>query len=151
MKKSLFLLSTFMVCLCANVHAQENFYALRSTTLDGQEYSFEQLRGKYVLIVNTASACGYTKQYAGLQKLCEQYSDKLVVIGFPCNQFGAQEKGDGANSYFLHQKFWRYFSADAKIRCERQTAKRGVSMAYQQEQKYMEHRCSLVEFLQIPD
>jgi glutathione peroxidase len=71
-----------------------NFYDLSFTTLEGKPYPFEQLKGKYVLIVNTASKCGFTKQYADLQKLSEQYAEKLVILGFPCNQFGGQEPED---------------------------------------------------------
>ncbi|MDR0891200.1 MAG: glutathione peroxidase [Mediterranea sp.] len=79
--------------LSAQQKAADSFYRLSSTTLNGAEYPFEQLKGKYVLIVNTASKCGFTKQYADLQRLSETYPDKLVVLGFPCNQFGKQEPG----------------------------------------------------------
>ena len=70
-----------------------DFYSLSSKTLDGEDYSFAQLKGKKVLIVNTASACGFTPQYKGLQKLHEQYGENLVILGFPCNDFGKQESG----------------------------------------------------------
>lgn len=69
-----------------------NFYQLTATTLNGQTFDFSQLQGKVVLIVNTASKCGFTPQYAGLEKLHQDYHKQgLVVIGFPCNQFGKQE------------------------------------------------------------
>ena len=71
-----------------------DFYSLSCKTLNGDEYGFAQLKGKKVLIVNTASACGFTHQYKGLQKLHEQYGDNLVILGFPCNDFGKQERGD---------------------------------------------------------
>lgn len=71
------------------------FYQLNATDLHGNTFDFEQLRGKVVLIVNTASKCGFTPQYEGLQTLYDNYQDKgLVVIGFPCNQFGQQEPGN---------------------------------------------------------
>jgi glutathione peroxidase len=62
--------------------------------IDGNEIDMRQFKGKKMLLVNTASECGFTPQYASLQKLHEMYSDKLVVIGFPSNNFGAQEPGD---------------------------------------------------------
>jgi glutathione peroxidase len=62
-------------------------------SIEGKKIDFSSFKGKKILIVNTASACGYTKQYAALQKLYTDYKDKLVVVGFPCNQFGAQESG----------------------------------------------------------
>lgn len=72
----------------------DSFYDLEATTLDGKPYSFDQVKGKTVLVVNTASSCGYTPQYAGLQKLYDEFKDKgLVVLGFPCNQFASQEPG----------------------------------------------------------
>ncbi len=65
-----------------------------ATSITGQPVALSDYRGKVLLIVNTASACGFTPQYAGLQALHEQYAAQgLVVLGFPCNQFGAQEKG----------------------------------------------------------
>ena len=70
-----------------------SFYNLKSTLNNGQELNFSQLKGKKVLIVNTASDCGYTNQYDDLQKLNEQYKDKLVILGFPANDFKEQEKG----------------------------------------------------------
>ncbi|HLG39571.1 MAG TPA: hypothetical protein VI461_07875, partial [Chitinophagaceae bacterium] len=60
-----------------------SFYTLKSTLNNGMEFDFATLKGKKVLLVNTASDCGYTNQYNDLQKLSEEYSDKLVVIGFP--------------------------------------------------------------------
>lgn len=70
-----------------------SFYTLKDTAIDGTVYDFEKLKGKKVMLVNTASDCGYTGQYDDLQKLSEKYKDKLVVIGFPANDFKEQEKG----------------------------------------------------------
>ena len=68
-----------------------------ATTLDGREQSLAAYKDKVVLIVNTASKCGFTPQYEGLEKLHQEYGPRgLVVLGFPCNQFGAQEPGDAA-------------------------------------------------------
>ncbi|MGB8190415.1 MAG: glutathione peroxidase [Chitinophagaceae bacterium] len=70
-----------------------SFYDLKTPMNNGQEFDFNTLRGKKVLLVNTASNCGYTAQYDDLQHLYEQYKDKLVIIGFPANDFKEQEKG----------------------------------------------------------
>ena len=70
------------------------FYSLSTVLNNGNTMNFEILRGKKVLLVNTASDCGYTNQYEDLQKLSEQYKDKLLVIGFPANDFKEQEKGN---------------------------------------------------------
>ena len=62
--------------------------------IDGQELALSSLKGRVVLVVNTASACGFTPQFAGLQQLHERYGERgLSVIGFPCNQFGGQDPG----------------------------------------------------------
>lgn len=72
------------------------FYSLSATANNGQNQSFDWLRGKHVLIVNLASNCGYTGQYADLEALYQQYKDKLVILGFPANNFGGQEPGSDA-------------------------------------------------------
>jgi len=78
----------------ANVHPAESFYSLSTQLNNGAELKFDSLRGRKVLLVNTASNCGYTNQYDDLQKLFEQHQDNLMVIGFPANDFKEQEKGN---------------------------------------------------------
>lgn len=74
-----------------------SIYDFSAETLDGKPAPLADYRGKVVLIVNTASKCGFTGQYAGLEKLYKRFRDRgLVVLGFPCNQFGQQEPGDAA-------------------------------------------------------
>lgn len=68
-------------------------YDFKIPALNGQQIDFSQYKGKYVMIVNTASKCGYTPQYADLQKLHEQYKGKVAVLGFPANNFLWQEPG----------------------------------------------------------
>lgn len=75
-------------------HPPVSFYSLKGILNNGSEFEFNQLKGKKVLLVNTASDCGYTNQYDDLQKLHEQFQNKLVILGFPANDFKEQEKGD---------------------------------------------------------
>lgn len=70
-----------------------SFYSLKATLNNGDTLDFASLKGRKIMLVNTASDCGYTNQYTALQKLSEQYKDKLVVLGFPANDFKEQEKG----------------------------------------------------------
>ena len=70
-----------------------SFYSLKGILNNGDTFDFASLKGKKVMLVNTASDCGYTDQYDALQKLSEQHKDNLVVIGFPANDFKQQEKG----------------------------------------------------------
>lgn len=70
-----------------------SFYSLKGTLNNGTAFDFSSLKGKKVLLVNTASDCGYTRQYDELQKLYEEQNGKLVVIGFPANDFKEEEKG----------------------------------------------------------
>lgn len=74
-----------------------DLYDFRATSITGEEVDLSQYEGKAVLIVNTASKCGFTPQYKGLEELQKAYADEgLVVLGFPCDQFGHQEPGDEA-------------------------------------------------------
>ena len=72
---------------------ENNFYSQKATSLQGKEVDMAKYKGKVVLVVNTASKCGFTPQYNELQKLHETYKDILAIIGVPCNQFGSQEPG----------------------------------------------------------
>ena len=72
----------------------ENIYQFNFSQLDGEEVSLSKFKGKAILVVNTASFCGLTYHYSGLEKLYQKYKESgLVIIGFPCNQFGKQEPG----------------------------------------------------------
>jgi glutathione peroxidase len=70
-----------------------SIYDFKMNSIDGKEIDFAQFKGKNLLIVNVASKCGYTPQYGDLEKLHEQFGDKIVILGFPANNFGSQEPG----------------------------------------------------------
>lgn len=73
---------------------KENIYQFKFNQLDGEEVSLSKFQGKAILVVNTASFCGLTYHYTGLEKLYQKHKENgLVIIGFPCNQFGKQEPG----------------------------------------------------------
>jgi glutathione peroxidase len=73
---------------------ENSFYSFSAVSLRGKEIGMDAYRGKVILVVNTASKCGFTPQYEGLEKLYKTYGEKgLVILGFPCNQFGNQEPG----------------------------------------------------------
>ena len=106
MKRILSLLSFALLFSCSNGTQEStsntlamnappiDFYTLNTTTIDGKPFSFSSLKGKRVLIVNTASKCGYTPQYEDLEKLYRAYGgDNFTIIGFPSNDFGWQEPG----------------------------------------------------------
>lgn len=92
-------------------------YDITVTTIDGVEQSMADFRGKTLLIVNVASRCGYTPQYAGLEALYRKYRDRgFVVLGFPCNQFGSQEPGsEDEIKAFCSTKFGVTFPLFAKV------------------------------------
>ena len=93
------------------------FHQLTATSLRGQPVPMADYAGKLVLVVNTASHCGFTPQYAGLEALYKKYADRgLVVLGFPCNQFGKQEPGDAdAIEQTCHINYCVSFPMFAKV------------------------------------
>lgn len=93
MKKILAVL--FTIITITSMAQQQNLYSFKVKDIDGKTFDFATLKGKKVMIVNTASECGYTHQYKPLQELYDKYKDKnFVIIGFPCNQFAGQEPGN---------------------------------------------------------
>ena len=92
-------------------------YDFEALQIDGQPVALSQFKGRVLLIVNTASACGFTPQFAGLEALHKSYGDKgLVVLGFPCNQFGAQDKGSNDEiASFCQRNYGVSFPMMAKV------------------------------------
>ncbi|MCC8424543.1 glutathione peroxidase [Mucilaginibacter sp. UR6-11] len=78
------------------VSAPGSVYDFKLKTIEGKDFSLAKYKGKKILIVNTASKCGFTPQYKELEQLAETYKDKLVIVGFPANNFGGQEPGSDA-------------------------------------------------------
>lgn len=94
----------------------KTIYDFKMEAIDGHMVDFNQFKGKPLLIVNTASKCGFTPQYADLEKLHEQYGDKLIILGFPANNFGGQEPGtDKEISRFCTKNYGVKFQMFSKI------------------------------------
>ena len=98
-----------------NVNAEENIYNISINDIDGNMIELKSFKGKYILFVNVASKCGFTKQYADLEKLY-QHKEDLVVIGLPCNQFGGQEPGNESEiKQFCSKNFGVSFILTEKV------------------------------------
>jgi glutathione peroxidase len=95
----------------------KSIYDIEVERLDGEKKSLREYEGKVMLVVNTASQCGFTPQYAGLEKLHEKFADKgLAVLGFPCNQFGHQEPGSNDQiGAFCQKNYGVSFPMHAKV------------------------------------
>lgn len=107
---SLLLLSNVLIA------SAQSIYDSKINTIDGVSIDFNDFKGKYILFVNVASKCGFTKQYAQLEELYQAYKNDLVVIGLPCNQFGGQEPGDAQEiKSFCTENFGVSFIITEKI------------------------------------
>jgi glutathione peroxidase len=94
----------------------KNIYGFKVSSLDGNSIDFSTFKGKKILIVNTASECGYTPQYKELEELYEKYKGKLVIVGFPANNFGEQEPGTNTEiKAFCTKNYGVTFPMAAKI------------------------------------
>jgi glutathione peroxidase len=115
MKTSLLLLFTLITT--ATMAQQGNFHQFKATTIDGKELDFASLKGKKILVVNTASKCGLTPQYEGLQELYKKYGgDKFEIIGFPANNFAGQEPGTNSEvAEFCQKNYGVSFTMMEKI------------------------------------
>ncbi len=106
------ILSIFMMFAAAASH----IYDFKVDAVDGSKIDFAKYKGKKILIVNTASLCGNTPQYEGLEKLYKKYQNSLVIVGFPANNFGSQEPGSNKEiQEFCTKKYAVTFPMAAKI------------------------------------
>jgi len=97
-------------------YEQKSIYDFKVDGLEGGTIDFSKYKGKKILIVNTASKCGYTPQYNNLEKLYNSYKDKLVIVGFPANNFGSQEPGSNTEiQEFCKKNYGVSFPMAAKI------------------------------------
>ncbi|GAB0157240.1 glutathione peroxidase [Chryseobacterium sp. Alg-005] len=129
MKKIFLVLLSFVAFLqsCTNQKSEiskaktnelmgKTIYDFKVESLDGKEINFADFKGKKILIVNTASECGFTPQYADLEKVYEEHKDKLVVVGFPANNFGGQEPGTNTEiGTFCQKNYGVTFPMAAKV------------------------------------
>lgn len=106
------LLTSFLLLL----QSAGSIHEFKVQGIEGKTIDLARYKGKKILIVNTASECGYTRQYAALQELSEKYKDKLVIIGFPANNFGGQEPGSDAEiKEFCSKSYNVTFPMAAKV------------------------------------
>ena len=109
-------MKTLLIVIALFISAPSPIYTFKVQNIDGKALDLKKYKGKKVLIVNTASKCGFTKQYADLQKLADTYKGKLVVIGFPANNFGGQEPGENLNiKEFCQKNFGVTFPLAEKV------------------------------------
>jgi len=116
MKKIFLSLSIITLFSFTMLQKTSSIHQFKIKSIEGKTIDFASYKGKKILVVNTASACGYTPQYEGLQKLYEFKKSQLVIIGFPCNQFGGQESGTEAEiQTFCKSRYGVTFPLSAKI------------------------------------
>lgn len=120
--KALFLFSSAIVILISSAITSKktqmtpDIYQFEVPSLEGGTIDFSKFKGKKILVVNTASKCGFTPQYAGLEELYKKYSDNLVIVGFPANNFGDQEPGTNTEiKEFCTRNYGVTFPMAAKV------------------------------------
>ena len=100
----------------ATAGTHKSIYEFKVPSIEGGTIDFSKFKGKKILVVNTASKCGYTPQYDGLEKLYKEHGDKLVIVGFPANNFGGQEPGTNEEiKEFCKVRFGVTFPLAAKV------------------------------------
>ena len=106
----------FAIPMSEHTVQTESIHSFQVESLDGGKIDFSDYRGKKILVVNTASECGFTPQYAGLEELYQAHKDKLVIVGFPANNFGNQEPGsDDQIAAFCEKNYGVSFPMSSKV------------------------------------
>tara|TARA_B100001142_G_scaffold45541_1_gene41803 strand:- start:6963 stop:7490 length:528 start_codon:yes stop_codon:yes gene_type:complete len=106
-----------MIVLSSIVNAQSSIYNISLNDINGAPIDLNNFRGKYIMFVNVASECGFTKQYKDLEVLYQKFKNKLVIIGLPCNQFGGQEPSEEKEiQQFCKKNFGVSFVLTEKIK-----------------------------------
>ena len=114
--KNLILIATLFMLQSFTTPGKESIHQFKIKSIDGGVIDFSKFKGKKILVVNTASECGYTPQYEALQKLAYTYKNNLVVVGFPANNFGGQEPGTDAEiKQFCKARYGVTFPLASKI------------------------------------
>lgn len=114
--KLLLTIASFIMLSAFNFHPVKSIHSFKVKSIEGKTIDFASFKGKKIMVVNTASKCGYTPQYEALQKVYEEYKDKLVIVGFPANNFGGQEPGsDGEIQEFCKARFGVSFPLASKV------------------------------------
>lgn len=125
-------------------------YDFKINSLDGKAVDFSQYKGKTLLIVNTASQCGYTRQYADLQELHKQSGDKITILGFPANNFGGQEPGSNEQiATFCQKNYGVTFQMFEKISVK--GADQHPLYAWLKEKSGKEPTWNFCKYLVLPD
>ncbi|WP_229663365.1 glutathione peroxidase [Cloacibacterium rupense] len=107
---------SFFGLFSSKAQTPKSIHSFKVESLDGKTIDFSKFKGKKILIVNTASECGFTPQYEDLEKLYEMYKNKLVVVGFPANNFGGQEPGSNQEiATFCKKNYGVTFPMAAKV------------------------------------
>lgn len=114
--KLLATIASFILMSAFTFSSNPSIHSFKVKSIEGKTIDFSKFKGKKILVVNTASKCGYTPQYEALQKVYEQYKDKMVIVGFPANNFGGQEPGSDAEvQEFCKARFGVTFPLASKV------------------------------------
>jgi glutathione peroxidase len=142
-------LAIFLLAL-AFAAPEKSLYEFKMTSIEGKVVDFSQFKGKTLLIVNTASKCGNTPQYADLQAMADQYKEKVVILGFPANNFGGQEPGSNVEiAEFCQKNYGVTFQMFEKISVKGED--QHALYAYLKEKTGQEPTWNFCKYLVKPD